>query len=244
MTGAVENTALTTPSGDNQSQCCHGKPSPIDEFTGEDSRVTLDDWLPILERTATWNGWTQDELLMQLAGYLRGRALQEWKLLGPTDKTTHHSTVRALRVRLDHGNQTLAALDSRHASQRSSETVSDFLKQLEHIYQTAFGRENLSPETRDMLLYGYVQLQDGLSYSLMESPSVSGAQGYRELYVAAKKEEWRLAELKKKQQYLKTDKLTFETTNRRSFQNNSSGSQKSSGSRWSKSKSYGKQKSL
>ena len=79
---------------------------------------------------------------MQLAGYLRGQALQEWKLLGSTDKTTYHSTVRALRERLDPGNQTLAALDFRHASQRSSETVSDFLRRLEHIYQTAFGREN------------------------------------------------------------------------------------------------------
>ena len=36
----------------------------------------------------------------------------------------------------------------------------------------------------------------------------------------------------------------FETTTRRSFQNNSSGSQKSSGNSWSKYKSYGKQKSV
>ena len=36
-TGTVANTALTAPSGDNQSQCCHGKALPIDEFTGEDS---------------------------------------------------------------------------------------------------------------------------------------------------------------------------------------------------------------
>ena len=46
------------------------------------------------------------------------RALQEWKLLGPTDKTAYHSTVRALRERLDPGSQTLVALDFRHASQR------------------------------------------------------------------------------------------------------------------------------
>jgi len=110
ITGTVVNTALAAPSGDNQSQCRRGKAPQIDEFTGEDSRVT-DDWLPILERAATWNSWTQDELLMQLAGYLRGRALQEWKLLGPTDKTTYHSTVRALRERLDPGNQSLVALD-------------------------------------------------------------------------------------------------------------------------------------
>ena len=94
--------------------------------------------------------------------------------------------------------------------------MSDLLRWLEHIYQTAFGRENLSPKTRDMLLYG--QLQEDLSYSLMESPSVSGAQNYQELCITSKKEELRLAELKKKQQYLKTDKLMFETTKRRSFQ--------------------------
>jgi len=117
--------------------------------------------------------------------------------------------------------------------------VSDFLRWLEHIYQTAFGRENLSPKTRDMLLYG--QLQECLSYSLMESPSVSGAQNYQELCAAAKKEERRLAKLKKKQQYLKS---MFETTNRRSIQINCSGSEKSLGSNWNKSKSFGKQKSL
>ena len=39
------NCALTAPSGDNQSQCHHGKAPPIHEFTGEDSRVTFDDWL-------------------------------------------------------------------------------------------------------------------------------------------------------------------------------------------------------
>ena len=61
---------------------------------------------------------------MQIAGYLRGRALQEWKLLGPTDKTTYHSIVRVLRGRLDPRNQTLAAIDFCHTSQKSSETVS------------------------------------------------------------------------------------------------------------------------
>ena len=41
----------------------------------------------------------------------------------------------------------------------------------------------------------------------MESPSISGAQCYKELCTAAKREERRLAELKRKQQYLKGDKL-------------------------------------
>ena len=46
-----------------------------------------------------------------------------------------------------------------------------------------------------MLLYE--QLQEGLSYSMMESPAVSGAQNYKELCLVAKREERRLAELKK-----------------------------------------------
>ena len=121
-------TVTAAPGGNNQSQCRRGKAPPIDEFTGKDSWITFDDWLPILERAATWNGWTQDELLMQLAGYLRGRALQEWKLLDAKAKTTYHSTVKALRERLDPGSQTLAALDFCHASQKPSETVSDFLR--------------------------------------------------------------------------------------------------------------------
>ena len=64
-----------------------------------------------------------------------------------------------------------------------------------------------------MLLYG--QLQEGLLYTLMESPSVSGAQNYKELCLAAKREERRLAELKKKQQYLKAERpLTGSSSNR------------------------------
>ena len=55
----------------------HGKAPPIDPFTAEDIGITFDDWLPILERAAIWNEWTPEESLMQLAGHLRGRALQE-----------------------------------------------------------------------------------------------------------------------------------------------------------------------
>ena len=54
-----------------------GKAPPIDPFTAEDIGITFDDWLPILERAAIWNEWTPEESLMQLAGHLRGRALQE-----------------------------------------------------------------------------------------------------------------------------------------------------------------------
>ena len=59
----------------------------------------------------------------------------------------------------------------------------------------------MSSETRDTLLHG--QLQDGLKHELMRAPAVSGGQSYPELCLAARNEEKRLAELKKRQQYLK-----------------------------------------
>jgi len=34
-----------------------GKAPPIDEFTAEDRHITFDDWLPILERAATYMEW-------------------------------------------------------------------------------------------------------------------------------------------------------------------------------------------
>ena len=37
----------------------------------------------MLEIASSWNGWTPEELLMQFAGHLRGRALQEWNQLAP-----------------------------------------------------------------------------------------------------------------------------------------------------------------
>ena len=148
-----------------------GKAPPIDSFTAEDTTITFDDWLLSLERAATWNEWTPHETLMQLAGHLKGRALQEWKLLLSEDRSSYQNAVRALREKLDPGNQTLAALDFRHTSQQSSESVSNFITRLESVFQRDFGCKHLSIETREMLLYG--QLQEGLLYTLMESPSVS-----------------------------------------------------------------------
>ena len=52
-----------------------GKAPPVDPFTGEDKAVHLDNWLPSLRRASVWNGWSKDEELIQLAGFLRGKAL-------------------------------------------------------------------------------------------------------------------------------------------------------------------------
>ena len=51
----------------------------------------------------------------------------------------------------------------------------------------------------------------------MESPAVSGAQNYKELCVAAKREERRLVELKRKQEYLKAQNI-FESGPTKKFQ--------------------------
>ena len=73
--------------------------------------MRFDDWLPTLERASVWNGWSEKETLVQLAGYLRNKALQEWNLLSGEDRSTDQSAVKALQT-------TLATLDFCHAVQR------------------------------------------------------------------------------------------------------------------------------
>jgi len=65
---------------------------------------------------------------MQLAVHLRNRALQEWNLLNKENHSTYEEAVKALRAWLDPGNQTLVALDSRHAVQGDSESVADYIR--------------------------------------------------------------------------------------------------------------------
>ena len=179
-----------------------GKAPPIGEFSGEDLECQLDDWLPSLERASTWNAWTPEERLMQLAGHLKGRALQEYNLLGPTEKVSFESAVEALRSRLEPSSKAVAAQDFRHGMQKDSESVSDFIRRMERTFRIAYGRDSMSTETRDTLLY--CQLQEGLRYELMKAPAVSGATKYQELCIAAKNEEKRLAELRRRQQYSKS----------------------------------------
>lgn len=131
-----------------------GKAPPIDPFTGENHEIQLDDWIPSLKRASVWNGWSEEELLLQLAGHLRGRALQEWNLLDDTSKTTYSGAIEALRIRLDSGNKTLAAQDFRHISQGDDERVADFIRHLERTFQVAYGRDRMSAEMCDALLHG------------------------------------------------------------------------------------------
>ena len=184
-------------SGDTRQR--QGKAPPIESFSGEASGVLLDDWLPSLERAAAWNGWPMEDKLMQLPGYLKGRALQEWRLLGSPEQRCYTAAIEALRRRLDPGSKTVAAQEFRHSLQRRGEVVSDFIQRLEKMYHVTYGKDDLAASTRDALLYG--QLYDGLQCDIMHSPAVSGSQGYRELCMAAKAEERRLEALKQRQRY-------------------------------------------
>ena len=55
-----------------------------------------------------------------------------------------------------------------------------------------YGRDGMSTEMKEILLY--IQLQEGLRYIyvLKDSPAVLGAQGYKVLYLTAREEENRL----------------------------------------------------
>ena len=182
-----------------------GKAPPIDTFTGENSDVLWEDWLPTFERAAHWNDWSEDEKLLQLAGYLRKKALQEWNLLSGTQRSSFTVAIEEMQNRLDPGSKALAAQDFRHTVQSSKESVSDFIRRLEQVFRRAYGKERMSTETRDTLLHG--QLQEGLSDILIKAPAVSGALTYQELCVAAKNEERRQKDLSRRHQYRKDENV-------------------------------------
>lgn len=90
-----------------------GKVLLLDPFTGESLDVLWEDWLPTLELAALWNGWS-DKKLLQLEGYLQGKALQEWSLLSEGQKTTFAAATWSLHSKLDPAGQIVAAQDFRH----------------------------------------------------------------------------------------------------------------------------------
>ena len=81
--------------------------------------------------------------------------------------------------------------------QRDGEALSDFICRLEKAYSITYGTDKMCKETKNVMLYG--QLQEGLRLSIVRNPSVSGALLYKELCMAVKHEEKRLAEVKKRQ---------------------------------------------
>ena len=75
---------------------------------------------------------------MQLAGYLRGSAQQEWDLLLEADKRNYTRVVQALQGKLEPVNKTLAAQDFCHISQTDHQSVADFIRRLEHTFKVAY----------------------------------------------------------------------------------------------------------
>ena len=73
-------------------------------------------------------------MLLQLAGHLRGRALQEWNLLEDADKQTVEGAKKALKAGLDMGGILFAAQDFHHTIQKAGEPVADFIRELEKLF--------------------------------------------------------------------------------------------------------------
>jgi len=169
---------VESPSPAHQVQPWRGKAPPVVMFSGEDPELSLSDWLPSLKKAAQWNGWgSEEEILIQLAGYLKGRALQEWNLLEKAERDSYDKAVVALRIRLDTGGKVMAAQDFRHLAQEEKEKVTNFIRRLVRTFHLAYGHNSMSPKTRDTLWFG--QLQEGLKYGLMASPAVCGATSYQ-----------------------------------------------------------------
>lgn len=80
---------------------------------------------------------------------------------------------------------------------------------LEHTFNVAYGRKACRQKLVTLL---HDQLQNGLKHELMKAPAVSRAQSYRELYLATRNKEKWLAELKKRQQYLKFSSTPYQPT--------------------------------
>ena len=112
-----------------------------------------------------------------------------------------------MQNRLDPGSKIIAAQEFRHMAQKPTELVTDFIHRLEQAFRRAYGREQMTTETRDTLLQG--QLQEGLQYAMVMAPAVSGARTYQELCIAAKNEECRQLALAQRQQYRQGQEIIY-----------------------------------
>jgi len=122
-----------------------------------------------LALTITAPSRAEEEHLMQLAGHLKGRALQEWNLLRPEERSTFSIAIKSLRARVDSSNKTLAAQDFRHTMQKDGEPAADLIRRLKRTFRVAYSRDIMSAEMRDALMYG--QFQEGLRYEIVRAPA-------------------------------------------------------------------------
>ncbi len=56
----------------------------------------------------------------------------------------------------------LGVLEFKHMSQRTKEEVCEFITRLEKAFREAYGRESMSKETRDALLFNLLKCKMGL----------------------------------------------------------------------------------
>ena len=90
--------ATSKPDAPSPHRC--GKAPPVDTFSTEVRDEQWDKLFPTFERTAEWNGWNEEECRLQLAGYLSGKAREEFLLLTPEEKSTFAKTKIAMKNRL------------------------------------------------------------------------------------------------------------------------------------------------
>ena len=98
-----------------------GKAPPVELYTSENPDLLWEEWVPMFERAASWNGWTEQEKLLQLAGHPRSKALQEWNLLSGSHKSTFATATAEMQSRLDPGSKMVAVQEFRHKSQKPTE---------------------------------------------------------------------------------------------------------------------------
>ena len=67
----------------------------------------------MFKRVANWNGWGEQDKLLQLAGHLRGKAQQEWSLLSDSHKSTFATATAEMQNRLDPGSKIIHAQEFR-----------------------------------------------------------------------------------------------------------------------------------
>ena len=70
---------------------------------------------------------SSEETLLQIAGHLRGRALEEWNLMDCSEKENLQKATDTLKKRLDPGSNMLAAQDFRRAAQQENELIVDYI---------------------------------------------------------------------------------------------------------------------
>ena len=85
--------------------------------------------------------------------------------MSENDSRSFNTAATKLKEKLDQGVKKIAGQDFHHATQRQKESVSNFIHSLEKMFRRAYGREVLTTETQDALLYG--QLQEGLKLEIM-----------------------------------------------------------------------------